>query len=80
LGDTPDEIAAMLEGAGYLGLRGNPYSCPCGACLSDHLGRPIHVSSESCSNGHESAPLSEAVMDFVSSFDDGLYPSLEAKP
>jgi hypothetical protein len=80
LGDTPEEIRAMLVGAGYKGRRYNYYECPCGACLREHLGSPINVSRESCHDlDGNYRPHTKAVKQFTYNFDEGLYPELIAE-
>jgi hypothetical protein len=76
LGDTPEEIRAMLVGAGYKGVRFSPTSCPCGACLRDHLGEHISIGNNSADHCGSRSWLSEPVADFTLNFDAGLYPEL----
>jgi hypothetical protein len=82
LGDTPDEIAENLRGAGFRGLQNNGRECPCGSCLQDHFPGVIPHVASTCvyiTGTADRGPLGEAVQDFIYRFDAGLYPDLVAK-
>ena len=81
LGNTPEEIAANLHGAGFKGVQYNGHECPCGACLREHFEAPIHVGSGSVGDGESKIrhPMSDAAMAFVHNFDIGKYPRLVRK-
>lgn len=80
LGETPDEIAAMLLGAGYKGVQEDPTGCPCGACLSDHLGETIFVYSSHVTDTWFSQDNAPHVSDLIKAFDAGKYPELVRRP
>jgi hypothetical protein len=80
LGETPEEIAAMLLGAGYRGEQVNPFACPCGSCLRDHLGTSVSVRDDFLMAEGEQASLAPQVAAFVEAFDAGKYPQLVARP
>lgn len=83
LGRTPNEIAETLRGAGYKGVMMSPTGCPCGSCLSDHLGVEIlvgnHFARFQGMSIDEGAPLAAQVRAFVGRFDGGIYPDLIAE-
>jgi hypothetical protein len=87
LGDTPDEIAAMLLGAGYKGVQKNSAQCPCGSCLADHFGEELHVklappgpAAVVDARFENRCVVAEHVTQFVLAFDAGKYPQLVARP
>jgi hypothetical protein len=80
LGSTPDEIAAMLLGAGYKGKRYRPGACPCGSCLYDHLGQTVLVGWFEVGTGKSSTRLAQHVSALIRAFDAGKYPQLVARP
>ena len=77
LGETPDEIAAMLLGAGYRGRTNDAYQCPCGSCLKDHLGISVAVGSMRLTVApKDSHSLAPQVANFIDLYDAGKYPEL----
>jgi hypothetical protein len=92
LGDTPDEIAANLRGAGFKGRPKDGQECPCGACLREHFEIPKGERGPHVGRAHvtrfylpatalpDVGPLSTAMQRFVAEMDAGAYRVLIAAP
>jgi hypothetical protein len=80
LGDTPDEIAAMLLGAGYKGVQKDVFDCPCGTCLRDHFDVDVWVYEDTVKDFFNEAGHRPHVAAFVRAFDAGRYPELVRWP
>jgi hypothetical protein len=81
LGDTPEEIAEMLRGAGYKGELRNVWKCPCGSCLREHFGCTVGVDGTGTFvDGSDCVTARPQVRAFVRRFDAGDFPDLVARP
>jgi hypothetical protein len=91
LPSTPDRIAATLRSLGLRGQRHSTAHCPLAAYARRILGSarygdwPVEADRATvvvtCPDGTPSTlPLSPAAYDFVTLFDAGAYPDLEAEP
>lgn len=88
LGSTPDEIAQSLRVSGVKGMRRQGNSCPITHWLEKQMGGRAFTSQQSVSwiegpDLREIDPTAmvwvavpEPVVDFVTRFDDGVYPDL----
>ena len=80
LGDTPEEMRAMLAGAGFVGVIEDPYLCPCGTCLKEHLGYDVGVGTYvNVPPDSKWTDTPEHVRHFIAAFDSGEYPELVLK-
>lgn len=81
LGDTPDAIAATLEGNSITGTKGNSIGCPIANFLKKVLGLdyvrvdPISIATRDDYFDYDVIPL--AVACFINRFDRDEYPQLE---
>jgi len=79
LGATPEEIAENLKGAGFKGITGDPWGCPCGQCLREHFGVPIGVHSSTIRANNEFAVyFGPKIKAFITNFDARRYRALIA--
>jgi hypothetical protein len=83
MGNTPDEIAAFLEGQGCVGDRGHTYRCPVATYVRRVTGRlavihtaVVRVGDSETGRTVEWTKTPNPVRDFVARFDGGQYPNL----
>ena len=78
LGDTPDEIAEMLRGAGIKGVRlEGGVMCVLGQALKEHGIRAAITYSDRGGFAVPAPVISQAVLDFITLYDAVNYPDLE---
>jgi len=80
LGDSPDAIAAFLEGQGIKGFRMSAFQCPVAIYLSRATGVRIGVASYIGENERNDIVPPGPVSKFVQAFDVGYYPQLGLEP
>lgn len=89
LGNDPDEVAAKLAAEGCFGVSG-PVACPLAVYVADKITPSLHAyvsgdgkvfvghagRPDQAETGYDDFPV---VYDFVTNFDNGHYPFLEAE-
>lgn len=85
LGVDSKEVATNLKELGITGKRGDGDACPLFNYLKDHFGGDVTAVTYNdvilrgpFGIGHRRVPLTKATNQFVSGFDMGLHPILEA--
>lgn len=82
LGDTDQQVAETLEQLGLRGVPQNPCRCPIAAYLNSHGVGPVMAAEYEVWAGAAGedfvVPTTEAVGHFITAFDFGMYPELEA--
>lgn len=82
LGDTPDAVADTLRALGITGVRRSHRTCPVARYLSEVFGPDVSVGRD-MSHVRVNGVIAETttpqpVTQFISLFDNGRYPDLEA--
>jgi len=78
LGETTCEVASKIQRAGIKGSKGSCISCPVARYLQSrgYLGAKVGAGSTTFYGDYVLNP--SPVQQFVTAFDNGLYPELEA--
>lgn len=78
LGDTSDEVRAVLWARGIKGYRQNATCCPIALYLRHELDGVFVVGASEAGVGRICSVLPDACVDFIAAFDHGSYPELRA--
>ena len=79
LGNTPHDIAVNLFLKGITGYIGDPCQCPIANYLTGCGYNNVEVKHRSVSTEKCSCLIPDSMVEFISKFDDGIYPKLLAE-